>query len=331
MIIHGARYFEAIKSEIKSSKRNSIVVAFWGTDAQKALGLRHPDRTMIICNLTMGGTNPMVIKKLVEENYKVLHSSRLHGKVFRFENSAIVGSANASANGLSFEGNELDGWQEIGILTRDPSELAAIDNWIKLIENESRVVNCDGDEFKSALNKWERARNRRPSQASRNNRLNLLEALASHLDEFRERPIYLACFTEGLSRNGENEAKRIKGETQYGSKFSVYEGWPKMPRDATLIEFSWTNGKLAPDFGGFWQTNSNWRDSKRDNSSYQIVMRVAQFETHTAMGLLSEKRLGSMANWHKVLERIKQNNSHKWKKDKGCCIRIANIAIPRLS
>ena len=79
-------------------------VAFWGRGAEELTrGIGH-DNVKIICNLKSGGTNPYVIEVLQHQN--VRQNDLLHAKVYLGDNAAIVCSANASANGLGFEGRE---------------------------------------------------------------------------------------------------------------------------------------------------------------------------------------------------------------------------------
>ncbi len=131
MILHGHDYLECIRNRLAGSNNNRLAVAFWGRGAMKALGIecpKSPQRNyQIICNLTTGGTNPAEIELLRGKGYDVRHSPRLHAKVFRFADSAVIGSANASANGLGFECNEMNNWSELGVLITDHTQLEKID------------------------------------------------------------------------------------------------------------------------------------------------------------------------------------------------------------
>lgn len=78
-------------------------------------------REHILCDLLSGGCNPNEIKSLLElsdkDHIQILHLNRLHAKVYWTPTNVIVGSANASANGLGDEG-EL-GTIEAALLTDD--------------------------------------------------------------------------------------------------------------------------------------------------------------------------------------------------------------------
>ena len=88
-----------------------LAVAFWGKGADSLIVASK--RYQIICNLTEGGTNPAVIRSLMEkQNVQLRHLPGLHAKVVIGHDRAIVGSANFSANGLGIDADSGDGWHE---------------------------------------------------------------------------------------------------------------------------------------------------------------------------------------------------------------------------
>lgn len=92
----------------------AIAVAFWGTGAEALLPADR--RFRLICNLSMGGTNPAVIEKLLARpGIEVRHLPDLHAKVVLTASGAVLSSANFSANGLGLEDRSGNGWQEAGI------------------------------------------------------------------------------------------------------------------------------------------------------------------------------------------------------------------------
>lgn len=110
-------------------------VAFWGKGAETRVG----DNARIICNLRMGGTNPAVIEKLMKQLGRdhVRQCDKLHAKVYLGRESAIITSANSSANGLGFEGPD-SYWLEAGVLV---TELSNIESWFEALwKNGSRGI-----------------------------------------------------------------------------------------------------------------------------------------------------------------------------------------------
>jgi hypothetical protein len=104
-----------------------LAVAFWGAGAEAMLPMDRHFR--VICNLSMGGTNPTTIENLMaREGVEVRHLPELHAKVVVAVSGAVVSSANFSANGLGLEGGA--GWQEAGMLIApDGPEFKKINAW----------------------------------------------------------------------------------------------------------------------------------------------------------------------------------------------------------
>lgn len=89
-------------------------VAFWGDGAAEALFLgRVPSGARLICDLSMGGTNPTELRALgAPWNKNLRHLPGLHAKVYLSNKGLIVASANASNNGIGFL--EVPGLVEVG-------------------------------------------------------------------------------------------------------------------------------------------------------------------------------------------------------------------------
>src|SRR5205085_9376969 len=114
-----------VRSLQERTTEMSVAVAFWGKDALKKLGIKKGTKARIICNLSSWACNPAVIEKLwlLKPTVQVRSHPRLHAKLYITGRHAIVGSSNASANGLTLEGDELAGWVEANALTDDPAFL----------------------------------------------------------------------------------------------------------------------------------------------------------------------------------------------------------------
>lgn len=111
---------KAFATAVRKDKQARIAVAFWGMGAVEKLGLSRSNDVQIVCNLDHIGCNPNAVQKLLEIGVQVRTHPRLHGKVYTTERVCIVGSSNASTNGLTVEGDEVAGWKEANILSDDP-------------------------------------------------------------------------------------------------------------------------------------------------------------------------------------------------------------------
>ncbi|SEP50735.1 hypothetical protein SAMN02990966_07748 [Rhodospirillales bacterium URHD0017] len=142
----GAALHKAVAT-IAKSKRLRCAVAFWGAGAEKLVGeFKHRD-IKIICNLNHLGTNPRVVAAFPRACVK--RHDDLHAKVYIGSKYTIVTSANASADGLGFEGVEADGWIEAGIRFRTSQEIVAWFNRLWTISE--RITDADID---TAIRAW---------------------------------------------------------------------------------------------------------------------------------------------------------------------------------
>ena len=137
-----------------------MAVAFWGDGAERMLPSgRH---YQVICNLSMGGTNPQVIRQLMTRpDVEVLHMPDLHAKVVVAADGAVVSSANFSANGLWLEGAPSTGWQEAGMFipAADP-EFVQVYGWFAQRWREAKPVT--EDVLEQAMRQWQARLVQRP-------------------------------------------------------------------------------------------------------------------------------------------------------------------------
>ena len=106
-------------------------VAYWGSGAAERTGLTEHDRPAsirVICDLLSGACNPAEIETLTELGVTVRTLDRLHAKVWIGGDDVIVGSANASRNGLPGEG-EQGANVEAAVLSQDPRLARALRAW----------------------------------------------------------------------------------------------------------------------------------------------------------------------------------------------------------
>lgn len=91
----------AIEKEIKKHIKDACIVSPYISDIDTLLKLSNIENMRLICDADSNSCNPYTLKKLM--NYKgfTIKSRRdIHAKVYIFDNSAFVTSANATYNGL---------------------------------------------------------------------------------------------------------------------------------------------------------------------------------------------------------------------------------------
>ena len=120
-----------------------MAVAFWGQGAEDLI--RTDRQYRLVCNLTAGGTNPKVIRELLQRsNVEIRHLPNLHAKVSVFEHGAIVASANFSKSGLWIEGDPIGGWVEAAYeLSPDETSFSDVKQWFETLFARSLLISED--------------------------------------------------------------------------------------------------------------------------------------------------------------------------------------------
>lgn len=103
--ITGRRILDHARQVCRRDGPVYLAVAYWGSDAAEALGISNASTNLhVVLNVTHGGTNPIALAALMHMlPGRVRCDDALHAKIYAAETLAIVGSANASANGLNLE------------------------------------------------------------------------------------------------------------------------------------------------------------------------------------------------------------------------------------
>jgi hypothetical protein len=245
-----------VRSLLRRNGPHRMAVAFWGAAAVNELSLgTSPPPVGIVCNLTSGGTNPKAIKDLIKGGHKVRSDGRLHAKIYLCGDSVILGSSNASANGLALEDAELTGWIEGNIVTDDAAVVqAAVDLFERSLK---RSVEIDDDLMKAAELAWARARERENvGKVKRHG--SLLEAIRGGSAEIERLPIRFVIEPIGGYRTprAENELKRIQDDQTdeiyseaLSAKIDCWEHWPNARPGTYYLDFGPTG-----QWWGLWRT-----------------------------------------------------------------------------
>ncbi|MCY4607223.1 MAG: phospholipase D family protein [bacterium] len=125
-----------VRTIASRSGKVMVAVAYWGKGAAERTGLsghEDPASVRIICDLLSGACNPNEIKALQQCGFRVRTLDRLHAKVWIGGDDVIVGSANASQNGLLGEGEKAaDANVEAAVISHDPAMARRLAAWFEL-------------------------------------------------------------------------------------------------------------------------------------------------------------------------------------------------------
>lgn len=99
-----SQILEAVRQLVQRDGELLAAVAYWGKGAGHETGIRTREQpARILCDLLSGSCNPEEIVRLKScRNVGIKHRDNLHAKVWTIGNEILVGSANASMNGLGF-------------------------------------------------------------------------------------------------------------------------------------------------------------------------------------------------------------------------------------
>lgn len=256
-----------IKRLMAKSSIAELAIAFWGKGSLEELNIaERAGATKVICNLALGGSNPAVIKALAAMSplVSVQQSDRLHAKVYLFDDAAIIGSSNASANGLSFEGAETTHWHEANILVDDPTVLGDIRKWMAELQ-KSKITSND---LRLAQARWNDRRRMTPVIGR-----TVLEALKDDPDQFKDRKIYFVITVGSLSEKGNAFRDDLQKNHYKTDRVDVFEDWPELPKNGILLCFGIYGNTVVYDY--VWERLPQYPDHDLgDGTTGQVVWEV---------------------------------------------------------
>jgi hypothetical protein len=246
--LDGTALTKAMKRLVSKPGKIKIAISYWGRHALTLLNLDTTNKNIVVlCCLKGGKSDPDVIKKFKK---RARQCDRLHAKVLWTQNEAIVGSANASSNGMPIDEDFAAGLIEAGVLITDSGELKRIESWFdRYYESQtlSRPI------FKADLKAAEIARLPGPwNPQVPNGKRSLLEFLREGGKE-ELKGIYLVICKEHTTKSEDGSAKRYlkeanaQDELQVGAaninRVSWYRVSNTLPEDAFIIDcYYGTNG-----------------------------------------------------------------------------------------
>lgn len=199
---------------IKLVKGNELrcAVAFWGNGAVRKLfkNCALPGSSKIICDLTMGGTNPEELRALgAPANERLKHLSGLHAKVYISDRGLIICSANVSNNGIGFL--DVPKLIEAGVFHHPATDTYnAASRWFRKIWKAAKPV--DDSALLHAKDAWARrlAGNHRQTAPRSPDPASLLDAVVA--DPLRFRGVGFVFSTGSSSAQQRDETAKAVAE-----------------------------------------------------------------------------------------------------------------------
>ena len=294
---------DVVRKGVASSKRAVLAVAFWGSGALREMGLDAEalsKRVRVICNLVHGGTNPSEIESLIEAGFEVAQCDRLHAKIYLFDDHAVVGSSNASANGLSFQGSELTGWLEANIMVRDEETLSSLAHWVENLPTRP----IGPVDLSAAKEAW--ARRRASTIMGASSAKSVLDLMITGRNYLEGRGIYVAVYSTAMDKEGERGL--VNAQEELAIEVDGFQSWPELPQDGTLICF-WRGPRGGITFDGYKKRVPELRDRRLQNSSLQLCL-----PTEAPLGLINPQREASA--WKNILAHFTTRRD-RWNEGEG--------------
>lgn len=251
--LDGAGVTKAVRDLCSKGVPVRAAVAYWGAGAVNQLGIVTDQELTVVCDLMSGGCNPGEVRKLMKliGREKVRKQNGLHAKVWFSADTAILGSSNASSNGLCYEGKKTAGLVEANLHSRDPKLIANIEAWWHeaVWGKASEISESDLTE---ASARREALRNRRPMPVSGN----LLEVIKTQIEIVSDRKIYVWVWSEDASKQAKEAIKHIRtdrGDDSIDFYDTTLHRGASLPKPgSTVIDFKYlARGSYV--FQGFYQ------------------------------------------------------------------------------
>lgn len=240
----------AIRALLADATHAKLAVAFWGKGAIERLGLDRPGLTAeILCNLESGACNPKELRRLYDHPRITLRSHpALHAKVWWTAGGAVLGSSNASANGLAVEGDAAAGWHEANVEISEAGVLTDIDHWFTGISDAGYAVELE--DIDRATELW-KARVR-IAPTGRRLAHTLFEAWRASPSDAVWKKLHVAFCRDGLTAGDEAWLAQEVADGRLTSGISAYEGWNAALSPGDLVIDYGVSGQTS-NFGGLWQ------------------------------------------------------------------------------
>ena len=246
-----------------------VAVAFWGDTGAELTGVtaRRSGTTRVLCDLFSGACNPAEISLLLASKIPVRTTDGMHAKVWCVGDFAIVGSANASANGLGFEGKEVSGNVEAAVLVHDAAFALKVRNWFDGLWGSDAAKRVGKAEVEDARLLWER----RNSSRHRQNTETVLAAITAPRAASRFKKVKVIAYVPGEHTPGVEETFAKKGRAAYGKQelaqydeaevLPIYEcdaKWLPQPGDV-FVDFHINGKKQRLSYEGLWRVRNEKR------------------------------------------------------------------------
>lgn len=284
--VYGSQMLLEAKNIVQAPGEVRLAVAYWGKGASNLLGLdkikssKKKRDVKIILDLDSGCCSPSELEFLYSMKpggIKVRYLNNLHAKVYSSERGSLVGSSNASTNGLGEDGAEYCVKFEAGLLDQSPKTATNIKKWFRSLWRIAHEL--DEEAIKHAKKVWNGKA--RPKSSTKT----LTETLNLYPNWLSDKSVRLVCYFESQVSSKaeeiyEREAKFRGLPKVKDSEVPFFEddsGWQVNPGDLLLC-FPCSRKGVMPKFDGIWEVCERPRvpiDGSNLGANHIIVLKKA--------------------------------------------------------
>lgn len=316
MLLHRKNYLDCLERLIGKSEKLDVAVAFWGDGAEQIFQNAPADQQRrLLCNFSMGGTNPFVVERLLTiPNINMRQLDDLHAKVVVGARSAIVGSANISANGLGVGGAETAGWSEAGSFLESVEDVEEVQTWFEEHWAASREISKADLEI--AKLRWNANATRSIARG--------MNPFELPVNELKDLPIYVAVYVDQATQEAQAAwDKRVIEISEQNSisrpavtSLSFFEDWPSLPDDGSIVCYHFEKDAGYTANEGVWRRvedfDTSFTDGDGNTKQLQCVMREKSILgyrlTQNSMQKLDETLIPLMNIIHGALHRPQEES-----------------------
>lgn len=302
-LIWGSELEKTIRQMLSESSFAKIAVAYWGAGATKRLlppNLTSAN-TLIICDFMSGACSPVEIENLIEtfghlkrENATcgVGKLKKLHAKVWLTDKAAVLGSSNASANGLGEEGDEARNSLEANIYIEDKKLLDQIGGWfLTHISNASPITQTDINRV-TAFRRTKRGKRLIESDS-------VLSALRADSGAFSDQNLFVWIWRKADYDKETTRVVKVEEKVRQIRGIEAWEDAKIIPPGSFIVHFDEENGRAK--LSGLWQTLLDQPYVK--TKSHKLLLGIKTKEQTFA-----QLPLGAKAEWERVANLAVQRN-----------------------
>jgi hypothetical protein len=286
-ILSGPEADRQIKAFLSRCTRAHLAVAYWGANAVKRLGISEAAQRgadiRVVFDIVSGACNPDEVKDLrdVLGPEKVRTRDGLHAKAWIADTGCVLGSSNASANGLGHEANEIEGLIEANLAFPSPSA-EALAGWEAWFEEQvwKNARPLDNEMLEKAELRWRWRRNNRDKFGPPPSRgVTLVDRLINDPDYFKDKLFIVTVYSDnGISDSAEVVLAAAQAELHDTTKSILcYENWDLEP-GTVVLDMHWDSKRKQVKEPSLWQILSDNPKRRTEGGSITLCRKIYDFQ-----------------------------------------------------